>query len=233
MQPNIKAVLFDIDGTLFDRHNAQRLIFRAFKREFTSLFDDIDEYMLMAIYYEAGRLAGEYFHTDNDTKLIYVYQFQMFLTMLGREDGYAQRMADFYIEQYSKINSEIPNARAVVEKVAEKYPVGVISNGVSLGQRAKLQSLGIVPLLKCVLISDEVGIAKPDRQIFEKAAADLGLKTKDCLYVGNTFDHDIMGGSGAGMLTCWLNYKKAAPDDDNIKPDYQIEKLSELLKILL
>jgi HAD superfamily hydrolase (TIGR01549 family) len=233
MQSNIKAVLFDIDGTLFDRHNAQRLIFRAFKQEYASLFDGIDEYMLMAIYYEAGRLAGEYFYTDNDKNLLYLYRFQMFLTMLGREDGYAQGMADFYVDQYTKVNSEIPDAREVVKRLAKSYPIGVITNGISLGQRAKLQSLGIIPLLKCVLISEEFGIAKPDRQIFEKAAADLGLKTGDCLYIGNTFDHDIMGGLEAGMQTCWFNPKKAAPEDDKIKPDYQIEKLSELLKILL
>jgi FMN phosphatase YigB (HAD superfamily) len=91
MKPMIKAVLFDIDGTLYDHHSAQRQIYRAIKQEFASLFNDIDDFMLMTIYYEAERLAGEYLYTDNDKKFIPLYQFRMFLTMLGHDDATRKR----------------------------------------------------------------------------------------------------------------------------------------------
>ena len=233
MKPRIKAVLFDIDGTIFDRHEAHRQIYRAFKHEFTSLFDNIDDYMLMTIYYEAERMAGEYLYTDNDTKLIHLYQFQMFLTMLGHDDGYAQKMADFYTAYYINTKAEIQDARKVIEQLSQQYQLGVISNGASPVQQNKLKSLGIDQLMKRVIVSGDVGMFKPDPNIFQKAADDLGLETGDCLYVGNTYDHDIMGGSEAGMLTCWFNPQKSEPDDDTIRPDYQIEKLDELLKLLL
>jgi HAD superfamily hydrolase (TIGR01549 family) len=228
----IKAVLFDIDGTLFDQHSAQRQIFKAFKREFASLFGDIDDYMLMTIYLEAARLAGEYFYTDNDKKLIHLYQFQMFLTMLGRDDGYEREMADFYIGQYLKTKAAIPDARMVVEQLSKRYQLGVISNGTSLVQQNKLKSLGIDQLLRCVIVSEDVDMLKPDPNIFRKAADNLRLETGKCLYVGNTYDHDIIGGSEAGMLTCWFNPSGTRPIIESVKPDYEIKTLDKLLDIL-
>jgi HAD superfamily hydrolase (TIGR01549 family) len=157
----------------------------------------------------------------------------MFLTMLGQEDGYAQTMADFYTAQYTNTKAEIPDARKVVEQLSQKYKLGVISNGASPVQQNKLKALGIDQLLRCVIVSGDVGMHKPDPNIFQKAADDLRLETGECLYVGNTYDHDIVGGLEAGMLTCWYNPIKSEPDDDTIRPDYRILKLNELLKLLL
>jgi len=84
-------------------------------------------------------------------------------------------------------------------------------------------------LFECILLSGETGIFKPDPRIFWQAARALNVEPEACLYVGNSYEDDIVGSKRAGMWACWFNPNGRQSAK---KPDIEIRTLAELLPIL-
>lgn len=62
-----------------------------------------------------------------------------------------------------------------------------------------------VNLFDHILYSSDIGSEKPNPEIFKKALAEMGLTSKECIYIGDNFEHDVMGPSSVGMRAIWLN----------------------------
>jgi putative hydrolase of the HAD superfamily len=93
------------------------------------------------------------------------------------------------------------------------------------------------PYFSTILISADEGIRKPDRRIFEKAAAQLGIDLKEAVMVGDTLDADILGAHNCGMRAIWIKRhqekQEAIPfNDSKLKPDAEITSLTELPALL-
>ena len=87
-------------------------------------------------------------------------------------------------------------------------------------------------LFEAVIISEEVGYAKPDPKIFEITFQKLNHKNKDtALIIGDSLTSDIQGGVNFGITTCWFNPKKL-PNTSTLSPDFEIKRLDKLLGIL-
>lgn len=233
MLNQIKAVLFDIDGTLFDRDRAQAMIFIEFQKVYAELFESVDDYMLKTVYYEADRLSMEYFYAGGDKSYLREKRFNFFLAMLELDESYAGEMAELYIKLYGGINSSIDGAVEVVTDLKAKYRLGIISNGLGDTQRIKIANLGLIEQFDSIIISQEHGLQKPEAEIFWKCARELNCDPGQCIYIGNSYNGDIIGANGAGMLACWYNPSKTKPLDMPVKPDYEIVRLNELRDILL
>jgi putative hydrolase of the HAD superfamily len=84
-----------------------------------------------------------------------------------------------------------------------------------------------------VVISEEVGVAKPDIAIFDHTHRIIGEPAKDrMLMVGDNPHSDILGGIDFGIETCWLNVE-GKPKPSGIEPHYQVASLTELKALLL
>jgi putative hydrolase of the HAD superfamily len=97
-------------------------------------------------------------------------------------------------------------------------------------QRSKIQKLGLVPYFSTVIISREVGCAKPDKAIFELAARKAGVDIKDCVYVGDRLEPDALAAQKAGMRGIWLDRKSEWDGGDLGVP--VIRGLNELPELL-
>lgn len=86
------------------------------------------------------------------------------------------------------------------------YKLGMITNGNSLLQNTKLDTAGIRDLFDMSVVSDDIGIWKPDKRIFEYGMEKLGVSKEQSLYVGDHPVNDIQGALGAGMNVLWMNY---------------------------
>lgn len=234
MQTNsvIKAIIFDLDDTLFDRKAAQVQILHSFQQKYADLFEDIEGSMVVTAFFEADRLADEHFLVNGDGQSLRLNRFRFFLNMLSVEEDFAEEMTAYYNELYSQADPEISGARDVIGKLQGKYRLGVITNGATKAQYLKLANLGIKDKFDIILISEEAGMQKPDPQIFWKAAEKLSIRPDECLYVGNSFNGDIVGAKNAQMQACWFNPNGSLVLDRVIKPDYEIKNLSELTDIL-
>ncbi|GAM66300.1 5'-nucleotidase YjjG [Vibrio sp. JCM 19236] len=83
-----------------------------------------------------------------------------------------------------------------------------------------------------VVISEQVGVAKPDKAIFDYALQKIGNPCKSrVLMVGDNLFSDILGGNNSGIETCWLNTQDAAMDE-KVLPSYTVASLSDLQTML-
>jgi putative hydrolase of the HAD superfamily len=83
--------------------------------------------------------------------------------------------------------------------------VGIITNGFGRIQREKITFLELSPLIDIVVISEETGYRKPDKRIFDTALALAGSRASDTIYVGDSWNIDIVPASACGMNAVWLN----------------------------
>ena len=125
--------------------------------------------------------------------------------------------------------SLLAGARAAVEQARAGHQVGLITNGPGEEQRQKLARTGLEAHFESVTVSGEIGVAKPDRGIFETALASLGVGAEEAVFVGNNFQADVVGARGAGLDAVWLRSPGVpAPADANAEACMVIESMLEL-----
>lgn len=108
---------------------------------------------------------------------------------------------------------------------------GLITNGGALSQNLKIDALRLRHRLEVIIISEEVGIAKPDPTIFHLAAKGLGASPSELWYVGDHPVNDILGAAAAGLTPVWLRRSFAWPSDQP-EPALQLNQLTDLLSRL-
>lgn len=116
---------------------------------------------------------------------------------------------------------------------SEGWRLGIITNGATTMQSAKIDHVGLRDLVDGVFISEAEGSRKPERRIFERAAAQLGVQLgqRNGWMVGDMLDADVAGGVGAGLRTIWLqrDYPLTAADP---QPHHVCTSIADALKLL-
>lgn len=101
----------------------------------------------------------------------------------------------------------------VLERWSARMPVGLVTNGAVQLQRAKLTATGIENRFAAVIVSEDVGVGKPDPEPFRTALAALGgLRPDEVVMVGNDADRDVAGARAAGIRPVWLDRGWPAPE---------------------
>ncbi|QLB14224.1 noncanonical pyrimidine nucleotidase, YjjG family [Mannheimia granulomatis] len=113
-----------------------------------------------------------------------------------------------------------------------KVKMGIITNGFTELQRKRLLNTQTEHFFEILVVSEQIGAAKPDRQVFDYAFAlmDEFDRTK-VLMVGDTLASDILGGNNSGIDTCWLNVSKIK-NETHIKPTYEIHNIKQIIEIV-
>ena len=229
---HVEAVLFDVDDTLFDRRGAQDLVLDIIVNEHAALFDGLDMEEVRRTFAESDEITSR----ENDEGTLQegfrARRSKLFLEMLQLDVSSWEDIAALYVKRLPTVDAPVPGVQRVIEEPAKGFKLGVVSNGFRDVQYRKLDSLRIRERFGCIVLSEEVGLNKPDPGIFKYAASVLKVEPSACLYVGDLFDMDVVGAKQAGMLACWFNPSGAAPPRHDIAPDLEIRKLVALLQIL-
>ena len=116
-----------------------------------------------------------------------------------------------YLDRYAAHWRWADGARAAYHAIADAVPVGILTNGFADQQRGKLAALPeVAERAAFVVISEEVGVMKPDARVFEhvrQRAADAlaaDVDAGELLYVGDSYHSDVLGGTGAGWPVAWI-----------------------------
>jgi putative hydrolase of the HAD superfamily len=104
-----------------------------------------------------------------------------------------------------------PGVKASLTRIAGRLKLGLVSNGTAATQRAKLKSLALDDLFDPIVISEEVGLRKPDVRIFELAIANWQIAPASVLFVGDDPIADIDGAKAAGMRTLRVGHEDGIP----------------------
>lgn len=124
----------------------------------------------------------------------------------------------------------MPHAREVLEYLAPKYNLYILSNGFQELQCHKMRSAGIDRYFKKIVLSDDIGVLKPWPEIFHFAMSATQSELRESLMIGDSWDNDIAGARGVGMHQVYYNV--TGRSEFPFKPTYQITDLKELLQLL-
>ncbi len=115
------------------------------------------------------------------------------------------------------------------------YRTAMIANGDSAGARNIIAACGLEDYFDVIVIFEEVGIEKPDKQVFQVALDKLGVEAENAVMVGNRIDADIVGANRIGMKSVWFRWNDRYEEiigSEGEKPDFIIKSLAELPGIL-
>jgi putative hydrolase of the HAD superfamily len=135
-----------------------------------------------------------------------------------------------YAREAHRLYDDVQELLDFVVEVA--LPIALITNGATDVQREKLEVLGIEDRFVTVVVSGELGAAKPNARPFDTAVQALGSDPSRTWHVGDSLSKDVAGAQGAGLVAVWLNrrgYLRAVHDPE---PDIEVESLSDLLTLI-
>lgn len=127
----------------------------------------------------------------------------------------------------------LEGAVSLMHALHNKVPMGIITNGFTALQQARLERTGFHDYFSALVISEQVGVPKPDAAIFDYALEKMGNPDRSrVLMVGDTPESDILGGMNAGVKTCWIDHG-TRPLPAHIHPTWTVTSLGELKALLL
>jgi 2-haloacid dehalogenase len=222
-------ILFDADGTLFDYDAAETAaltasfaqIGRTFPPEHSEIYRRIN-----------GRMWVELEKGITTQARIRVERFERLFEEIKVESD-PVLFSENYLTNLSRRIELIDGAETTVAALAAFSRLMLITNGIAEVQRPRFAASAIHGHFADLVISEEVGAAKPDPEIFDTAFAMMGHPRKaDVLIVGDSLSSDIKGGLDYGIDTCWFN-PSGLPTSESVVPMYEIVRIDQLLDLVV
>jgi len=225
---NLKAILFDFGGTL-DNDGADW--FTRLHHAITQRTGPIEREEFDRVALTAANALGDLPDTPSLSLAQTAHRLCHTLHSLmthqnDRSTGWKpDEVADEFITQAKKI---LQRNQKVLEQLKPRYRLGVISNnwGNTAGWCAHFN---IDHLLDTIIDSTVVGAVKPERKIFDAALNQLRLPARQCAYVGDRYDCDMIGAHDAGLASIWITPHATEPGPHENIPTQRIQKLPDLL----
>lgn len=230
-----KAIFLDWDDTIGDwstaEHKALQDIYETYRldRLYPTFEDYVNAYRPYNLelwgMYGRGEVTKEWLHLQRFLRPLLVNDANDETVNLAHEIG-----AEF-LRLTNKYFSVLPGAAEVVKALAKNYPLTIISNGFKEVQYYKFEHSGLIPYFTHTIISEEVGINKPQPGIFEIALERNGITADEAVMIGDSYSSDIAGAQAAGIDQIWVR-KEGAKELTNEMATYIVSNISEILKIL-
>ena len=226
----VKWLLFDLDNTLLNFSESSHMAFRQMLTDWS--VDAKDASRLYDIYQKINhqlwhdREEGRISHHDLKTK-----RWSLFFKEVGITADAGEANAQYFDIIQNRVDF-VPYAQELLSALKPHYQLSIVTNGLSEVQRPRIERSGIGDFFEHIIISDEIGTAKPQNAFFEHCH-DLIDKPdhREVLIIGDTLKSDIKGGNDFGYHTCWFNHDYI--DHDGLHhPNAEINTLPELLDIL-
>lgn len=228
-QPTIRAVLFDFDDTLHDRDAA---FLRGLNKLLSHYMPDWSQEVQEANAQEMLVFNRHGYHCQVDFPAF----LQHFLDKWHIPASVDDALARFFLQYAASCQLDDDVVSTIAALRARGYRIGVVTNGFSLPQNAKLDLSGLRPWLDICIAAGDEEVQKPNPEVFRRCAAKLGVPCACCVYVGDYPPNDVYGPLEAGMQAIWRD-PQLSPDhpcyDRPIPPHtHTIHRIQELLAVL-
>ena len=228
-----KNLFFDLDDTLWAFSENARDTFGEMydKYGYGRYFRSFDHFY--ALYTERNLQLWEEYGQGRITKdELNRIRFFHPLQQVGVEDaGLAQAFAQDFFAVIPTCQKLMPHAREVLEYLSARYRLYILSNGFRELQYRKMCAAGIDGYFRKVILSEDIGLLKPRKELFDFALSATQSEAKESLMIGDNWENDITGARNAGWHQTYY-----APDDDAsplpFTPTYRIRDLRELTDFL-
>jgi putative hydrolase of the HAD superfamily len=232
---DLKAVFFDVSGTLWDCNACALHVLEIILPKFRPPLPDEPTAEIVrrfnAVFLDIPRRQ----HLRDRRPFSRVKRFEGLLESYGvRRRDKAHEMSRTFdsvrrmcIRQFLR-----PETHHVLRELKRRgLQRGVVMNGSPAAQRHLLQSLGLEPCLDHVVLGEVEGHSKPDARLFRRALEMAGVQPEEALYVGDSPLTDLLGASRAGIPTVWLNTGRRRMPEGFPPPDYTVTTATEVLGI--
>lgn len=216
----ITTVLFDLDGTLYDRDVLVRALAEDQYRQFQPELRSVPEAEYVRTLVELDR------HGYRPKDEVYA--------IIGEELGLSMELRERLVthfwsayDSFCSLSNDTLDTLRGLESRGKK--LGIITNGQSARQQSKIDALGIRAFFDAILVSEEEGLRKPDQRIFLRALDKCSASPAETLFVGDHPQADIEGALGAGLAAAWM----AAPYWRlNVSSVPSLDRLSDVLSLI-
>jgi putative hydrolase of the HAD superfamily len=207
----LKAIVFDLDGTLVDQEGAERDALKELYEKKLKLASKPPYHLFLR---DWRNIADEFLQRFLDNTMGFDEQrIRRFEALYAKYNetcppGEAERLHQAYGAIYRAHWRAFDETRPTLEALQRAgWRLAVITNGDGDAQRGKLAATGLTEFFESVIVSGEVKVAKPDPGIFRLSEKNLGLKPEELAYVGDRMDVDVQGARAAGWTAIWLDRK--------------------------
>jgi putative hydrolase of the HAD superfamily len=230
-----KAVLFDLDDTLFDHtyssrqgltaiikdhYNLQQAPFLEVEALYARLLEEHHIQVLQ------GKISLEQARFKRVQKLFKYYEILV-------EEPHIEQAIALYMAGYRLARRPVPGSLQLLQALHGKVHIAVVTNNITVEQQEKLQVCGLEPFVDMLITSEEVGAIKPDPAIFKSALQRIGCSAQEAVMLGDAWLADIIGAQRAGIRAVWLNRTGTNCPDPALATELQaLEPLDDVLTAL-
>ncbi len=225
-------LFFDLDRTLwdFETNSKKALDFIFHKHE---LDKKVDHFIQFHHHYQRinADLWKKYGKGKITKEALQSERFKLTLEKLNiSDDALAEKLGDDYIHFSPYQTTLLPNAITTLEKLQQLgYKMHIITNGFKEAQHIKLENSGLRNFFDLILCSEEVGVTKPNRAIFEYALKQTNGKPNNSVMIGDDFHTDIIGALNAGWQAIHFDPEEKYTSNGTV---IRVRDLSEIIKNL-
>ena len=231
-QKKYKHVFFDLDRTLWDFDAAAEVAFeRIYEQydlkslcipsahEFHEVYHPLNEQLW--VLYRADEITKEELNRTRFLKPLEHY---------GIHDvELADRLSEDYVYWSPRIVRLVPGTMELLDYLKPKYHLHLITNGFQEVQHTKLSGSGMEPYFETLTVSEEVGVKKPNPEIFHFALRKANATAEESIVIGDEMAVDIDGARAAGIDQVFFN---PSGKEEEGERTYEVRRLSEIMKIL-
>jgi len=225
----IKHIFFDLDHTIwdFDRNAEETLteLYAQYQLESLGLRSSRE---FIDTYTENNQLLWAEYHLGKITKeTLRSERFSKTFIQLGIQPSHIpSQFEDDYVRLTPMRTNLFEGSEKVLTYLQKKYTLHIISNGFKESTLTKMDKSGLNPYFANVIISEDVGVNKPDKAIFEYALRLASAQKEESIMIGDSLEADIRGAQDYGMKAIYFNPMNKEKPEDVL---WQITHLEELL----
>jgi len=215
----IKAVLFDLDGTLLNRDESVKMFI---ERQYNRLYKLVG-------HIPKEKYTSRFIELDNRGYVWKDKVYQQLVDEFNIADITWEKLLQDYISEFKNHCVPFSNLIAMLEELKSNHLVlGMITNGYGQFQMDNIKALGIDKYFNTILVSEWEGIKKPDPQIFIRALEKLKVLPSESIFIGDHPVNDVKASQNVGMKGIW----KRDFQWDHVEADFIVNDLSELPLII-
>ena len=225
----ITHVFFDLDHTLWDYEANSRQTLADLVHHF-GLIEFVTPQKFIDTYEKINEKLWHKFNNNQiDKEYIRKYRFAMVLQKLKVYiNNEPEELTEYFISNCSIKSALMPHTLDALNYLHGKYPMAIITNGFQEAQTPKMKASGLDKYFDHVIVSDTIGIRKPDERIFQYAMNLFNAKPHRSVMIGDNPKTDIRGAEAAGMKTIFYN----PTGNRKSVTEWEIQSLHELVGIL-
>ena len=234
----MKAIFFDLDGTLCDSDTAWHIATKETFQLLRTHEPDVSETVMTKAWEKVHQHLFQRLEAGKCTMAaVRDARFQGLFKELGLPVGEITEQLNAFLSSRYLTSLTLYEDVSVLEKL-NAFHLGIITNGAhdnhTDSQLSKVRYLGLRDRIQSLTISDEVGVRKPRGEIFKVACECAGVLPEEALFVGDSIENDIVGANRAGMTSVFINRHSdiLLPKIEDERPDYIISNLHDVLSCL-